>query len=185
MTEAARELLRTRAYSDLTVDELTRRTGVGRTVFYRHFDDLPDLLRRASREAMEELYAVQVELAGEVLADPAATIERSLARAVEVYRRHGPLLRALVEAATADEELAANVDALRRRFDDLTERVLREIAGQRGAPLADPAQTARALTLMNEGYLLDAFGREPLVSPEIAVKTLSGVWKAVFAHHAP
>ena len=31
---------------------------------------------------------------------------------------------------------------------------------------------------MNEAYLLDAFGREPRVSPETAVKTLTEIWDA-------
>ena len=32
-----------------------REAGIGRTIFYRHFDDMADLLLRASREAIEEL----------------------------------------------------------------------------------------------------------------------------------
>ena len=40
-------------------------------------------------------------------------------------------------------------------------------------------ETARALNLLNETYLLDAFGREPRVSPETAVQTLTEIWVAV------
>ena len=185
MADAARELLLTRAYSELTVDEITRRAGVGRTVFYRHFDDLPDLLRRAARPALEQLFDVAVLLADQVSDDPSGSIERTLTRAVAVFHRHGPAVRALVEAAASDEELAANVDALRGRFADLTERVLRELAGPDSTTLADPAQTARALTMMNESYLLDAFGREPAVSPETAVRALTEVWQSVFARCRP
>jgi hypothetical protein len=32
---------------------------------------------------------------------------------------------------------------------------------------------------MNEAYLLDVFGREPRVSPETAVQTLTEIWDAV------
>jgi hypothetical protein len=32
---------------------------------------------------------------------------------------------------------------------------------------------------MNEHYLLDAFGREPRVSVEAAVQTLTEIWEAV------
>jgi hypothetical protein len=48
-----------------------------------------------------------------------------------------------------------------------------------GAPLADAAQTAHALNLMNEAYLLDAFGREPRVDTATAVRTLAEIWTAV------
>ena len=44
---------------------------------------------------------------------------------------------------------------------------------------ADLAETARALNLMNETYLTDAFGREPRVAPEVAVRTLAEIWDAV------
>ena len=52
---AASELVRRRSYSELSVDEVMREAGIGRTLFYRHFDDPGDLLLRASREAIEEL----------------------------------------------------------------------------------------------------------------------------------
>src|SRR5256885_6547423 len=54
----ATELMRRRSYSDLSVGELMREAGfgdTGRTIFYRHFDDLGDLLVQASREAIDAL----------------------------------------------------------------------------------------------------------------------------------
>jgi hypothetical protein len=41
------------------------------------------------------------------------------------------------------------------------------------------AETARALNLMGETYLTDAFGREPRVSKEVAAQTLIEIWDAV------
>ena len=35
------------------------------------------------------------------------------------------------------------------------------------------------MTVMNEAYLLDAFGREPRVTVEVAVQTLSEIWLAL------
>ena len=67
---------------------------------------------------------------------------------------------------------------MRGRFDDLAEQYAARAAGA-AARHADPAETARALNLMNETYLLDAFGREPRVSPETAVQTLTEIWDAV------
>src|SRR3954447_13264775 len=56
---AANELVRRRSYPELSVGELMREAGLGRTIFYRHFDDLGDLLVGASRDAIDELYAAQ------------------------------------------------------------------------------------------------------------------------------
>ena len=176
---AATELVRRRAYAELSVDEVMRETGMGRTIFYRHFDDLADLLRRASREAIDELFDAQRRLGHARPDDEPEALGRALRAAVTVYHRHGPLLRAVAEAAAGDEQIASDYVALRRRFDDFVEESLRGLAELAGTPLADVAETARALNLMNESYLLDAFGREPRVSPETAVQTLSEVWDAV------
>jgi AcrR family transcriptional regulator len=185
MVDAARDLLRTRSFAELTVDEVMRPTGQGRTVFYRHFDDLGDLLTRASREAIEQLYEAQTELAtARGGGDRQTAVRDALTRAVGVFAEHGPLLRAIVEAATVDAQVAADVDALRRRFDDLTAQALTEVAAPGAVSLADVTQTAHALTLMNESYLLDAFGREPRVSAETAVQTLTEVWEAVVGRSA-
>ena len=184
MISATRELLRTRAFAELTVDDVMRPTGQGRTVFYRHFDDLGDLLARASGEAIERLYDAQAELAQPSAADSATAVREALTEAVAVFREHGPLLRALVEASAADGRLATAVEALRRRFDDLTARALGDMAAPGEPRLADVGETARALTLMNEGYLLDAFGREPRIPADTAVATLVDVWEAVVQRSA-
>jgi AcrR family transcriptional regulator len=178
IVDAAAELVRERSYTALTVDEVMSRAGIGRTLFYRHFDDLGDLLMRAGREAIDELFAAQEKLAQGREGYGAESISDALAAAVGVYRRHGPILRAVFEASAADERIAAGQDAIRRRFDELVSLALRD-ATEGANPVADYDETARALNLMNENYLRDAFGGEPRVSEEVALRTLTEVWLAV------
>jgi AcrR family transcriptional regulator len=176
---AATELVRTRAYGELSVDAVMRRAGLGRTIFYRHFDDLGDLLMRASREAVEQLLAAQQGL-GQVRPDTDPDgLRRVFGEAVEVYRRHGPLLRAVREAAAADEDLRRGYEAMRARFDEFAERSLRDVEDLASTPAADLRETARALNLMGESYLLDVFGREPRVPAATALQTLTEIWDAV------
>lgn len=167
---AVDRLVRRRAYAELSVEEVMAEAGLGRTIFYRHFDDLGDLLGRTCREAIEELYDAQRGL-GEL--GPGA-VRDALRNAVEVYARHGPLLRAVSEAAAADPMVAANYAAMQRRFDELVEQALRGMV-----ETADLTETARALGLLNVSYLLDAFGRDPRVSVDTAVQTLTEIWEAV------
>jgi TetR/AcrR family transcriptional regulator, ethionamide resistance regulator len=176
---AAAALVRQRAYAELSVDEVMREAGLGRTIFYRHFDDLGDLLVRASREAIDDLLEAQHGLGQARPDEDPDAVRRALRAATEVYERHGPLLRAVAEASAGDEQIARGHVAMRRRFDDFVEGSLRGLGDLARTPLADVAQTARALNLMNESYLLDAFGREPRVSPETAVQTLTEIWDAV------
>jgi Fe-S-cluster formation regulator IscX/YfhJ len=95
---------------------------------------------------------------------------------VDVYQRHGPMLRAVAEAAAGDEQIRGEYEEMRRRFDDFAAESLRDVIE---SPLADPRETVRALNLMGENYLLDAFGREPRVSAETALETLTEIWLAV------
>jgi AcrR family transcriptional regulator len=177
---AATELIRRTPYGALTVDDVMREAGAGRTIFYRHFDDLADLLRRAGREAFEGLLQAERELR-EAHADGEPDVARAaIEPAVAVYRQHGPLLRAIAEAAaTGDEQIAAGQQAMLERFDELVGDVLRASPRRARHAEGDIAETARALNLMNVNYLLDAFGREPRVSSETAVRTLAEIWSAV------
>ena len=176
---AATELVRRHSYEELSVGAVMERAGLGRTIFYRYFDDLADLLIRASREAIEELYDAQRALARTSV--DSQVVGQAISAAVSVYQRHGPLLRGIAEAAASDPEVAAGHRAMRRMFDGLAEEALRERLG--GAePPANLAEVARALNLMDEAYLLDAFGRESRVSTETAVRTLTEIWVAVIDH---
>jgi AcrR family transcriptional regulator len=172
---AATELVRHQSYGELSIGAVMERAGFGRTIFYRHFDDLGDLLVRASRDAIDSLYAAQRPLGSAADRDAEDVVADAVKRAVAVYRSHGPLLRAVVEAAASDPEVAAGHNAMRRQFDGLVEQALRE----RGGRFADVAETARALNRLNEAYLLDAFGREPRISAETAVRTLTEIWMGV------
>jgi TetR/AcrR family transcriptional regulator, ethionamide resistance regulator len=178
--EAATELIRHTPYGALTVDDVMREAGAGRTIFYRHFDDLADLLRRAGREAFEGLLEAEHELRTAQAGGEPDVVRAAIEPAVEVYRQHGPLLRAVAEAAASgDEQIAAGQQAMLERFDSLVADVLRSSPGMAGRPDEQLAETARALNLLNVNYLLDAFGRDPRVSAETAVRTLAGIWSAV------
>jgi len=176
---AATELIRHTAYGALTVDDVMREAGAGRTIFYRHFDDLADLLMRAGREAFEGLFEAERAFRNaHVGGEP--DVQAAIEAAVDVYRRHGPLLRGIAEAAaTGDEQIAAGQRAMLERFDGLVEDVLRTSPRLADRSREEIAETARALNLLNVNYLLDAFGREPRVSADTAVRTLTVIWSAL------
>ncbi len=175
--EAASELVRERSFAELNVAEVMARAGIGRTLFYRYFDDLGDLLVRAGRQAIEELYEAQSKLAAARIDHGPDAVREAIELPVAIYRRHGPVLRAVAEASAADPGLTPDQEAVRRRFDELVAEALRNAEGT----FADLDETARALNRLNESYLLDAFGREPRVAPETAVQTLTEIWVAALS----
>jgi AcrR family transcriptional regulator len=176
---AAIELVRERSQPELSVGAIMERAGLERTIFYRHFDDLGDLLMATGREAIEELYETQVDLGAARDGAEPEVVRAAIEPAVAAYRRHGPLMRALTEAAAGDPQVAAGQARIRDRFDELVARSLGELLERSPRPSAELAEIARALNRMNESYLLDAFGREPRVSAATAVDALTEIWVAV------
>jgi AcrR family transcriptional regulator len=157
------------------------RAGLERTIFYRHFDDLGDLLLQTVGEAVQELYDAQVAMdAARAGPDPEA-VRLALAATVAIYRRHGPLLRALAEAAAADPVVEARQAELRQGFDRLVEDMINRGIADGASPPPDPAESARALNRLAESYLIESFGREPRVEPELALDTLTDIWLAFVA----
>jgi TetR/AcrR family transcriptional regulator, ethionamide resistance regulator len=176
---AAEKLIRRRSYAELNVDEVMREAGLGRTIFYRHFDDLGDLLLKIAQPVIRELYEAQPALEEIGPGGESAAVRQGLEPAVAVYRRHGPVLRGIAEAASGDEDVAGVRDAMRVQFARQAVGYLREAQSRGAFPLADIEETAYALTVMSNAYLLEAFGHEPRISVEAAAQTLSEIWIAV------
>lgn len=181
---AANGVLRRRPYRDLTVEEVMAATGLSRTVFYRHFDDLADLVLSVLSEEGGALYRLEQPLAASALDKPDG-IREALAGAVRAFADHGPLVRAMAEAASHDERIERAHNALRASFTELTEAYISDLQARGMTPVVDARQTAEALNLMNESYLIEMYGRQPLVDPEIALDTLTHIWTATILGSVP
>jgi AcrR family transcriptional regulator len=105
------------SFAELPVEQIATRAGISRTAFYFYFRDKRELLRRLTEGVAEQLYArAERWWAGEEDGDGRAELTVALAGIVELYRRQAPLLRAVVEAAAYDEEVAVYWRALVARF---------------------------------------------------------------------
>jgi len=173
---AAERLLRERPFRELSVDAVMADTGLTRTAFYRLFDDVTELVLRLFAEVNQELFAVAQtwsEHAGVGYPAPGRT---GLAGTVDFYVRHGPLLRAIAEASATDERIEEAYRGSTEAFIELTAGALGRMVREGSLDVPDAPTLARAMTLMNQGYLLEEFGREPQGDPEIALATLEAVW---------
>lgn len=181
--DSAERLLRERPFRELSVDEVMKPTGYRRTVFYRHFNGLPDLVLAVLARVLPELARandVFSEMAGgEISEDEARGILRGVA---EHWERHGPLMLALRDAAVYDAEIEALVEQTQDRFATILAGALarRQEAGWTGG--ASPEQLAVALMSMNQRYLLHCFGRPPArATVDEATDALTAIWSAVLS----
>ena len=178
--DTAEELLRTRPFRELSVDEVMRPTGYGRTVFYRHFTGLPDLVLAVLSRVLPEFTAATqafVEAAGEAL-----DVERTrqlLRPVVEHWARHGTLMKAMRDAGVYDSTIDSLVAATQERFHDMVVDALERRRAAGSLQTADLDQVARLLEAMNQRYLLFAFGEGDQPDVDRAVDTLALGWNAI------
>ena len=171
-------LLREKPFRELTVDDLMRRTGLSRPSFYVYFRDRHDLVLKVVEHIGGELFAMS-ELWYTGTGDGPALVRDAIDGVVGVFAQHGPVLRALADAASDDPRVEEAYLALLQRFVDATAvHIESEIAAGRVLPL-DPTQTATALTWMMERYLQLSLGRGPLVPVEQIAATLTTIWSRV------
>jgi AcrR family transcriptional regulator len=172
---SAQEFLREQSFRELSVDVLMSRTGHSRTVFYRHFDDVPSLVLTL----IEEVGAELVEVAEEWSRAERVSVEEArerLALFVDFYVRYGPLVHAVAEAAHHDAEVEQAYTAMVDGFIDLTARGIQErVDSGEIAPL-DAPEIARALVRMLNGYLDDALGRAGGTDPARVLDTVTTIW---------
>src|SRR5205823_11225029 len=92
---AADRFLRQRPYRELSVDLVMAQTGLTRTAFYRHFDDVPGLVLRLLEDVGRELFALAERWREGALRDATGAAHEALAGIVDFFVRHGPLVRAV------------------------------------------------------------------------------------------
>ena len=172
---AAAALLRERPFRELTVDEVMRRTELSRPSFYVYFRDRHQLVLRVVELLGGELFTMSERwLRG--TGDQRAVARDALEGIVSVFAEHGPVLRALADAATDDPRVERAYANLVQSFVDATARFIEdEVAAGRVLPL-EPRETAKALVWMMERYLTLSLGREPLTPREAVVDALATIW---------
>ena len=181
--DAAEQLLRERPFRELTVQAVMARTGLKRPAFYVHFRDRHDLALRVVDRIRDELLAVAGRWfeGGETTAELRSALEGVAA----VYVKHGPVLRALVDASGSDARVEAAYRALVQGFIDATARRIRAEQATGRVTDIDPDETARALVWLNESYLRDALGRVPIANPSTVVDVIEHIWAAtLYGAHA-
>jgi AcrR family transcriptional regulator len=162
------------SYAELNVERIATAAGISRTAFYFYFRDKRDLLTRLAADVNEQLYA-QADIWFSGGGDPEQEIREALTRIAELYAEHGVLIRAIVEVATYEEDIATFWRGLLERFVDATARRIE--AEQGGASAAAPARaTAFALTWMVERTYYQQLVQDDPVDAGELVDAIAGIY---------
>ena len=170
---ATRELLLDRPFAALTVGDVMARAGLTRTVFYRHFEGLPQLAPELLPDAEDPL--VDQVLRGA----PEDLIDTMITGLVGLYADNGRWLRALDDAAAADPAVAASLD----RALVGPRRLLEALVTDAPDPPPDPREFALLLMATHRAYLLDKFGsgNDTPENRQDAIAALAALWRRLLA----
>ncbi len=175
---AAERLLADASLEDLTVGQLASEAGVSRASFYFYFESkqavLAALLDAVVGE-VSEAAAPWLERAG---THPPEALRQAVAGSVDVWRRHGAVLRAAVESSRSSPEIGelwrSQVGAF---IDAAAAQIQRDRdAGEAPADGLDPHALAAALIWMNERtfYVMTLEGDR--AGDAQLVETITAIW---------
>jgi TetR/AcrR family transcriptional regulator, ethionamide resistance regulator len=181
---AARAFLEEHPFREMTVEGVMIRTGLSRPAFYAYFRDRYEVVTRLLEGIGGLLFALDWRWlsGGEVGEEAREVLVDALRAGSQTFIEYGPVLRAIADAAGYDArvEQVYRYGLIERLVGAVAGRISRDVeAGLSPADL-EPEETARALVLMTERYLLDAFGhpeRRPSDEESVLVLcTLEGIW---------
>jgi AcrR family transcriptional regulator len=175
---AAGSFLRERPFRELTVDEVMRRTSLSRPSFYVYFTDRHQLVLKVVEHLGSELFTMSDRWLRGTGEGPDKAHD-ALDGIVAVYVEHGPVMRALADAAADDRGVEQAYTALVHNFVDATARHIDEEIARGRILRLDAYETAKALVWMMERYLTLSFGREPAMEPAVVADTLATIWTRV------
>lgn len=169
------------SFQELKIEKIATSAGISRTAFYFYFKDKRELLMRLAEDVTGELYGQADAWFSGSDDPPQDQMRDALQTIARLYFEHGPLLRAIVEVSTYDEEIAVFWRALLQRFADATtSRITAEQAAGR-APTMPAAATAFALVWMTERTFYQQLVQGAPIELDELVTALNGVWlRAVY-----
>jgi len=173
--DAAHALLEQKAWADISLDDITSAAEVARTAFYRHFGDRQQLLMAMLSDVGLELDHIADNWLADA-DDPVAELRRSLEALTALWVDHGRLIEAISDTARHEPEIGALYQELADRLVGQTARRIRTDVSAGRSQITEPQEVARALTWMNERYLIAVFGRCPVTEPSTAAAALRTVW---------
>ena len=173
--DSAVRFLWKRPFRDLTVAELMAGNSLSRPAFYQYFADLHELIESLLLDVEVVLQqTANPWISGE--GEPIAALRKSLRGVVQACVEHGPILRAVAEAAPFDRRLERVWTAYFRRWDEAVAGRIKAQQREGLIPRMNALRTAHALNALDAALMIAEFGRRPQGDPRAALDTLHKIW---------
>ena len=172
---AALEFIWSHPFREMTVNSLMASTGFSRSAFYQYFDDIHKLMETLLQLLAEEIFASSNHWL-EGLGDPVALLNETFEGLTQTCYRHGPFLRAVSDAASADERFEKDWVQFLGAFDDAGITRIEADQAQGLITALDAQPVTFALNRLNAYTFIDAFGQRPRSKPKPIQGALARIW---------
>ena len=173
------------AFRDLTIGELMADTTLSRPAFYQYFKDLHELIETLLSEVGSTMHqTAHPWISGE--GEPIAALLESQKGVVQTCVDHGPIFRAVAEAAPLDQRLELTWSAFTGAWDDLVETRIK--AQQRDGLISKSLHARRianALNSLDTALLIAEFGRRPQGDAMAVLETIHHIWVSTLYGELP
>lgn len=173
--DAGTHFLETRPFRDLTVGILMAETEYSRATFYLYFNDLHGLMETL----LDEVKGGLAESARSWLlneGDAVSGLQQSLKGIIDVSYDHGPILKAVADAAASDARLEHVWETFVGSFDELVSARIAQDQAEGVTPEFDPFPVAQALNRMDAAILIHAFGTSQKAGKQDVLAALTQIW---------
>ena len=172
---AALEFIWSHQFREMTVNSLMASTDVSRSAFYRYFDDIHKMMETLLKMLAEEIFTSSNAWVDGV-GDPVALLNEAYEGLTQTCYRYGPFMRAVSDAASADERFEKDWVQFLGAFDDAaTIRIEADQAQGLIVPF-DARPVAFSLNRVNAYTFIDAFGQRPRSKPKPIQDALARIW---------
>jgi len=175
LLDAGATVIASKGYHATRVDDVVKVAETSHGTFYLYFPNKEELFRALAAEVAEEMQALAETLeplsAGET---GRVRLQRWIRQFVEVYRRHGPVIRAWTEAEIGGSEFGRLGTDLLTQFTGVVVARVCEVA----PPDLDPAIATLVIVAMLERLNYYALTNQVPIEPDAIAETLARVTHA-------
>jgi AcrR family transcriptional regulator len=189
LLRAARGLIASSGYHNVTIDDIRKSAGVSRATLYFYFRNKKHLFIQLANAVMDELY----DVAGQHYPDKDEYSRIVLANVayLEIWARETKIIGEFFALSLVDETIREIYDQRRRRFEERIEARLKRLLVQGRIPETNTKLLAATLSAMVEFFAFRFFATDEEVSRrhfrfDEAVRILSESWyRAVYGRMPP
>ncbi|HEU5383346.1 MAG TPA: TetR/AcrR family transcriptional regulator [Ktedonobacteraceae bacterium] len=186
--DATERLLARQRFDELSVADILSAAQVSRASFYFYFESKYVVLGELVRRVVQQAQTAAAPWVEEDARSPEDTLRQGTSQGLQLWMKHAPVLRAIVEHWRSDERLAALWTEM---MDGFTQAAMHRIERDRAEGRAprtsvDASTLASTLTWMSERiYYLAAIGHPAFQDEQQVMDVLTEVWLSVIYNGPP